>query len=138
MGKYDKRLETFEGKYASTIPSFIDNGINQDTIDFAKKLAKELTSFEKKEEFTSTQFRNFYGELKRIEMEKGDNYKSPSFFLLIPRLAYNIKRNGKEGHKPFLNMIELAHKRVDSPVKFNRFCDFIEAILAYFKYYGGK
>ncbi len=80
------------------IPPFreqwITIGIKGDAIDYADKLGQRLVQ----ERFTTSQIRNFYGELKRIQLKGIDNDKQKSaFHLLHPKLAYAAKRAEKSG-----------------------------------------
>lgn len=126
------------------IPPFreewITGGIKNDAIDYAEKLGQRLVS----ERFTTSQIRNFYGELKRIQL-KGirDEKQKAAFHLLHPKLAYAAKRSGGIGAQTFKTEILKAHKEVkidniDSEKRFQNFCDLCEAILAFHKASGGR
>ena len=131
-GAQDIPIPAFNGEWIRT-------GIKGPAIDYAEKLGQRLVN----EKFTTSQIRNFYGELKRIQLKgiKEDKQKS-SFHLLHPKLAYAAKRAGT-GANTFKTEILKAHKEVridepDSDSRFQNFCDLCEAILAFHKASGGK
>ena len=148
MGKqqnhYRNRTESVE------IPDFnrewIISGIKSDAIEYAEKLGKSLAD----EDFTTSQIRNFYGELKRIQLKGINDEKQKSAFLLLhPKLAYAAKRaekRGGAGASIFKTEILKAHKEVriedtdDNRIEmsFQNFCDLCEAILAFHKASGGR
>ncbi|MFN4298819.1 MAG: type III-A CRISPR-associated protein Csm2 [Thermaurantimonas sp.] len=119
---------------------WITNGMNQESDQFCEKFGKHLA---KEEKLTTTQLRNFYGELKRIQLNGVDKNKQ-SILLLRPKLAYNSARKSNEassnGGKKFYNALKNIFREVDLTNEkfFNNFISLIEAILAYHKYYGGK
>lgn len=129
-----------------SIPSFkkewIEHGIRADAIEYAERLGLAL----KNENFSTSQIRNFYGELKRIQM-KGIETNIPAFYLLHPKLAYAARRAEKndddKGANRFKNEILEAHKAVRMgdtgyEIRFQNFCDLCEAILAFHKASGGR
>lgn len=129
---------SFESKW-------ITEKIDKDCIDFAEKLGKEL----KDGKFTTSQFRNIYGELKRIQMA-GYAKEEVSFLLLKPKMAYAVKRmenrDNAEIIKKFHSTFDQAYKAVVSGTaqldeqgkRFDRLCSFMEAVLAYHKSFGGN
>ncbi|HMO40840.1 MAG TPA: type III-A CRISPR-associated protein Csm2 [Saprospiraceae bacterium] len=131
-----------------TLPKFesiwISEGIKHAAIEYAEALGTLL----KNQNFTTSQIRNFFGELKRIQL-KGIAGEQASFHLLRPKLAYAAARakktGGREsiGAETFKNAILEAHREVDIDnegyeKRFANFCDLIEAILAFHKAAGGK
>lgn len=130
---------------AIQVPSFqadwIVSGIKEDAVTYAEKLGEKLVE----ERFTTSQIRNFYGELKRIQLNGIEKHKS-SFHLLHPKLAYAAKRAEKTGGKganTFKLEILKAHKAVGIDnegfeKRFGNFCDLCEAILAFHKAHGGR
>ncbi len=117
-------------------PQWISEGVNQGTVTFADDLGKFL----KDNGLTTSQIRNVFGEIKRIQMKGFDNEKS-SFYLLKPKMAYAASRvDGKRGIgiNTFKKVFDLAHGQVDNEATYKNFVDFFEAILAYHKAYGGK
>jgi len=130
------------GKIPPFSPEWIKYKIDDDTILYAEDLGKKLVDGK----FTTSQFRNFYGELKRIEMGKIENNQT-AFLLLKPKLAYGTARAKKQskGHGPdlFKNEIFKAYDEVKIsqdgyPARFKNFCQIVEAILAFHKAEGGR
>jgi len=129
------------------VPAFqsdwIVTGIKKDAIEYAEKLGATL----KEEGFTTSQIRNFYGELKRIQLKGIEDAKArSSFHLLHPKLAYAAKRAEKKpgrGANRFKDEILKAHSAVnidndDYKHRFSNFCDLCEAILAFHKANDGR
>lgn len=124
-------------------PDWIETGIKEGAITYAENLGKRLVD----ERFTTSQIRNFYGELIRIKLNGIESAKNiASFHLLHPKLAYAAKRaekTGGRGATTFKDEILKAHKAVkidqpDAKNRFSYFCDLCEAILAFHKAYGGR
>lgn len=107
---------------------------------------------------TTSQMRNIFGEIKRIEAnlnfpsQKEENawekaYKEfkafkPQILLLYPKMAYNAARQLEKRRdsriKQFREVLEKALNVVDNQDQYKRFCQFVEGIVAYHKVYGGK
>ena len=86
---------------------------------------------------TTSQIRNIYGAVKKMQM-KGGELDTHKLLMLKPKLAYAAKRHGGgvDTLKDVLTQaIDLVGKDKE---KFSRFVDFFEAILAYHKFYGGN
>jgi len=84
---------------------------------------------------TTSQIRNAYGIVKKMEM--GD-FNEHEFTLLKPKLAYAAARARKDGAEQLKVVLTWAIDEVGSDeTKFARFVDFFEAILAYHKAAGG-
>ena len=86
---------------------------------------------------TTSQIRNIYGAVKKMQM-KGGELDTHKLLMLKPKLAYAAKRHGGgvDALKDVLTQaIDLVGKDKE---KFSRFVDFFEAILAYHKFYGGN
>ena len=131
---------------APQIPAFqadwIRSGINKAAVEYAEVLGQIL----KEKGFSSSQFRNFYGELKRIQLRGLDRNGVASFHLLSPKLAYAASRaSKKKGSGPqifkdqLLKLINATDVDQDGfEQRFTNFCQLVEAILAYHKAYGGR
>ena len=86
---------------------------------------------------TTSQIRNIYGAVKKMQM-KGGELDTHKLLMLKPKLAYAAKRHGS-GVETLKDVLTQAIDLVgDDSKKFNRFVDFFEAILAYHKAYDGR
>jgi CRISPR-associated protein Csm2 len=131
---------------------WIKSEFTDETIGFASWFGEYLTIGHDKYKLTTSQIRNVFGEIKRIQMRvagEASNLKAnkTDFLLLGPKIAYAAARAGKtdKSHKAldFKDVMTKAHNEVkpgtEGDIKrFENFCDFIEAILAYHKASGGK
>jgi CRISPR-associated protein Csm2 len=139
------KLSDFDSKW-------ISSGFTDDTIEFANWFGEQLTLGGEKLRLSTSQIRNVFGEIKRIQMRVAGessklNANRTDFLLLKPKIAYAAARAGKmddkHGALKFKEIMTKAHTEVklgttDDIKRFENFCDFIEAILAYHKAYGGK
>lgn len=117
---------------------WITTQITEDCIEFTERFGKHLEA----NKFTTSQIRNVYGEIKRIQMS-GFNEHKTDFLLLRPKMAYAAKRANSSGASDFEKILKKAHLAVASGTngdkkRFENFCDFAEAILAYHKAAGGR
>ena len=106
-------------------------------VEYAEKLAMDIC-----QDVSSSQIRNAYGTVKKLEMQSVfDNKSYRELLLLKPKLAYARGRSSKkEIFKKLEDTVSAAIDAVDvkEPETFKRFCNFFEAILAYHKAHGGK
>ena len=130
---------------------WITKGITDSAVGFAEEFGKYLCNpfqDQKTQQWkagnnamTTSQIRNIYGEIKRIQAKGFDKEKS-SFLLLRPKLAYaeaRVLQKSRESRiSDFRQIVEKAHQQVADEKHFQNFVDFFEATLAYHKYYGGK
>lgn len=116
--------------------SWIANEIDESFIEYAKEAGEELSS----KGLTSSQIRNVYGEIKRIQVSGGYTKHKTSFLLLKPKLAYNTGRStsGVAGISLFQKIFDKAWMSVSDDRTYNNFCDVMEAILAYHRAKEGK
>ncbi len=117
---------------------WITEGFEPQTVDYCENFAKEI----KNGGLTTSQIRNFFGEVKRIQMKGIQNEKN-AFYMLKPKLAYTAKRANKLGLDLFKDLMSKAHQAVISndenlEKKFKNYVDLLEAILAYHKAHGGN
>jgi CRISPR-associated protein Csm2 len=125
--------------------------ITEYNIDGAKKLVEYSDNFGKHlakvKKLKTTQIRNAYGSMKKLEMTGWNHQTAQSLLLLKPRLAYAAGRHGG-GVEDLKHVITKAIDFIfddeinkDEKMKkqsFQRFCQFFEAIVAYHKCYGGN
>jgi len=122
------------------IKSFIqsDNTAKQ-MVNYAEDLGKKISR-----NVSSSQIRNAYGTVKKLQMQSEFNEIAYRELLLLkPKLAYargRTERNKKPDFEKLEQALSSAIDAVDvkQPETFKRFCNFFEAILAYHKAYGGK
>lgn len=116
---------------------WIKSGADQPMIDFTEKVGTQLES----SKLTTSQFRNVYGELKRIQMSGYEKHKS-DFLLLQPKVAYAYARAKKdskgEGMDLFKEIFDELAKHVETEKDYNNFVAIFEALIAYHKAAGGK
>lgn len=113
-------------------PNVINQG-GADLVKAADAIGQELVG----RRLTTSQIRNIYGAVKKIQM-KGKEIDSHKLQMLKPKLAYAAKRHGG-GVDCLRNVLTQAIDMVgQDKQKFGRFVDFFEAILAYHKSYGGN
>ncbi len=111
----------------------IIRGNTKKLVDEAEKLGPEL----KKKNLTTSQIRNVFGSVKKMEMK---GFNENELLLLKPKLAYAANRPGaKPGTKDLKEILTTAINCVEGkPENFENFCNFFEAILAYHRAAGGK
>lgn len=93
-----------------------------------------LTRQLKNDDIKTTQLRKFFAAVKEINLEtktKTWNELKVKFFLLMPKLAYAKGR--KLISEDFYKLLESAMNKVQSKEDFNRFVEFLEAIVAFYK-----
>ncbi len=93
-------------------------------------LGKILASYEVG--LKATQLRRFYEAMLAIRGKK-----SASLMILKPQLAYAKARASRE-LTPFFIVVNPLMERVHDAEDFSRLVHFIEAIVAYHKYHGGR
>lgn len=134
-------------------PKWISEKIDTNTVDYMEKFGFYLCDKEKLNErpgfnaMTSTQLRNIYTEVKRIQSIALKDFQKEEvnikMILLRPKVAYAtakvLEKSYKNRIKDFRTVIELALKpAIKDEGSFKRFVQFFEGIIAYHKVYGGK
>jgi CRISPR-associated protein Csm2 len=106
--------------------------------EFLVRYAEQAGEFMAHNGLTNSKIRSIYGEIKRIQM--GEFAKEHSaFYLLKPKVAYALGRDERnEGLKFFKLVFDRCTQDVNDQQSYQNFCNFIEAILAYHKAYGGR
>ena len=116
----------------SKVKSFIvKDSTTKEMVIFAEKFGKE-----NHHKVTTSQIRNAYGSMKKLEMSGWGSQTQRELILLKPRLAYAADR-----HKRLEKLKNILHSAIDAvsdEASFRRFCQFLEAIVAYHKAAGGK
>ncbi|MGE5341730.1 MAG: type III-A CRISPR-associated protein Csm2 [Candidatus Omnitrophota bacterium] len=113
---------------------------------FGSDLAKDIKDGKKVKvaKLTTSQIRNFFGTVKKIEAKGFDPEGERAFLLLKPKLAYAAKR---AGNSKLNDLKDVLTKAIDMVIegddkgkqkRFDCFCNLFEAILCYHKAAGGK
>jgi CRISPR-associated protein Csm2 len=127
------------------IQNWIQNGITKDTVEKAKQYGEKLVNptSRRDDSLTTSQIRNVFGELRRIQLNGYKNEKT-AFLLIKPKLAYAVKRHRKKGIELFYELFSIGYDSVDTnkdeegTKHFENLMNFMEAVLAYHKFHGGK
>ncbi len=100
------------------------------------ELAERVGRLVKNQGLTTSQIRNIYGLVKKMEMK---GFNEHEMMMLKPKMAYAAARASGQGARTLSQVLSDAIDAVGSdPEKFPRFVDLFEAILAYHKEAGGK
>ncbi len=111
--------------------NWIKEGADANLPDFAEALGKYMAE----NGLTKSKIRSIYGEIKRIQMGKFEQ-ENASFFLLRPKVAYALGRDDKNrGLQLFKLIFDKVYPLVHDQKTYQNFCNLIEAILAYHKFY---
>lgn len=132
--------------YKEKIRNWIRNGINNDEpINFADSFGKYIA----KNNLTNSQIRNFFGELRRIQLLgyidlTTQKSQKTAFLMVKPKLAYAVQRHNNKGLRYFFEFFKIASDAVDKSndqegaKHFDNLMRLLEAILAYHRFHGGK
>lgn len=107
-------------------------------VKYAERLAIDI------KDISTSQIRNAYGTVKKLEMQREFTEKSYRELLLLkPKLAYARGRTEAKKKDTFKKLEDALSAAIDAvdvkqPETFKRFCNFFEAILAYHKAYSVK
>ncbi len=105
-------------------------------VDQAEQIGRALSGT-----LTKSQIRNIFGTVRQIQMNwTGEAQKAASYrqlLMLKPKINYQAARTREV--EPLADVLDKAIDYVeDNQVRFGRFVDFFEAILAYHTAEGGK
>lgn len=106
--------------------TWITSGADARMVIYADNVGKLL------KKLSRSQFRNIYGEIKRIEM-KGFKNELTAFHMLKPKVAYAYARDKKIAI--FKYIFDKAYGKVSDDKTYRNFCNLMEAILAYHRLY---
>ncbi len=127
-----------------SLKKIIQQGDAEELNNYAEELGKEFTTRKGREkELSTSQIRNILDEIQRIPLPTGEKREEKfkevknKLHLLRPKLAYAAGRH-RGRVKDFREVVEAAIKLVTEPEHFKNFRNFIEAIVAYHRYHGGK
>jgi CRISPR-associated protein Csm2 len=143
-------MGSFSNKFKK---EWIEAEINDDCIQFMEDFGLFLCDKKNAEErfpgfkaVTTSQMRNIFSEVKRIEVKviNEEQYeKNRSHILLLrPKIAYNTARVlASKRDSKMIDLREVLEKgllAIKDYQQFKRFSQFFEGIIAYHKVYGGK
>ncbi len=105
--------------------------------------ADELGEFLVQQNLTKTQIRKFLDAVIRVKNFRGDTDYRAQAMLMKPKLAYAVgrtkdERKGINPVEPLMKVLSPCIDRIHDQNDFERLAQFVEAIVAYHKYYGGK
>lgn len=149
----DKKFKNDKNKKENAASEkIIEPGIDIDKImaDYKTLVdkANEVGLYLKNTEVKSSQFRRIFNHIKQTQtkLNKDDKEKSSdneitgdslkALLLIKPKMAYTAGRH--PNLKYLYNLIVEFIDKIKTINDFTKFCDFIEATLAYHKYHGGK
>lgn len=132
----------------------IEDKLSNDAVEFTRIFGKYLADLEYNDKWkkvgagrnalTTSQLRNFFGEIRRIQM-KGFHRHTSDFYMLKPKLAYATARVLKDKRnnriKDFSEVLTILINKVvetEKPAHFQNFVKFLEATVAYHKQFGGQ
>jgi CRISPR-associated protein Csm2 len=108
----------------------IKEGNAKELNEFAKKKGEELV----KEKLSTSQIRAVLSEIQRIH-----EFDKNKLQLIRPKLAYAAGRHAKiKGVRIFQELVDKAIEMVEDQETFENFRNFVEAIVAYHRYFGGE
>jgi len=121
---------------AGRLAQAVQKGIDNQFISWAEDFGDEI-----KEKVTTSQIRNIYGTVKRLEMET--EVDLAKVLLLKPRIQYARARNKglnelAEELCSAIDAIDEGETSAEKQERFRRFAQGFEAILAYHRAAGGK
>ncbi len=142
--RFEESSPAFLDEMKLKMPGWITKGITKDTVTYAEKLGQYL----KKQKYSSSQIRNIFGEIKRLEMQGWSKTTETSLLLFKPKLAYGAARQSmKDSKEAASNLTEILKTGIDSIIDseennketaLKNFSQIFEAVLAYHKAFGGK
>lgn len=129
------------------LKKIIEEGDAEELNNYAEELGKlfkeplkyrdERNREKTEKELSTSQIRNILDEIQRISPKDEINNIKNKLHLLRPKLAYAAGRH-KGRVKEFREVVEEAIKYIQNQDHFKNFRNFIEAIVAYHRYYGGE
>lgn len=126
------------GENGNWIEKILD-GDMRTMVNRAEVIARDELLKDRNDKVTTSQIRNIFGMVKRLEMNRDDPAVYQHLILIKPKLAYVAGRHNRiSGLKYLRDILGKAIDLVgDDAVRFQNFCRFFEAILAYHKAHGG-
>lgn len=121
---------------------WITDGLDSEATKNADEMGLQL----KNAGVSTSQIRNVFGEIKKIQALGLDKKEKGRLVMITPKLAYAVGRAGKREKgalEDLMKNVEVAVSAVEKSEKnrnecFNRFVDYMEAVVAYHRYHGGS
>lgn len=132
---------------------WIKEGVDAECVDFMEDLGLFLCDKKNKNEkfpgfkaVTTSQLRNIFSEVKRIDVRLKDDTafekNQSEIHLLRPKIAYNTARvlssRRDSNMQVFREILDKAILSISERKHFNHFSQFLEGVIAYHKVYGAK
>jgi CRISPR-associated protein Csm2 len=122
------------------------SSLSVEAVNEAENLGQKLAPENPKDfnAMTSSQLRKFFGELKKIQLEAkvqtDQEFKPLKVKLLKPKLAYAKGRAPSRDNRIgiFYTEVGVAIDAIQTRQHLLNFVDWIEAVVAYHKFYGGN
>lgn len=137
---YPKEQPTVPIPDSSVIKSIIVDGDPETLVQWAEDIGRAIAR-----QVTTSQIRNVFGTARQIQLRWPNDPEGAyrDAVLLRPKLSYFAKREGRgmeDLRKILTPALELVSQgpEAERQVRFNRFIDFFEAIVAFHKAYGGN
>lgn len=131
LDKFKTMQELYKGK-----------SFDKQNVEVLLPLLENFGKYLKNVELRSSQIRKFFdavkniqNELRRREVSNGEIRQR--VFRLKPALAYATARQRNQ-LQSFTDIMYLAMDKIENKKDFDYFVEFLEAIVAYHKYHGGK
>lgn len=137
----EKNKKAYEGLLSFNDLKAILDGDSGRLVSKAESIASKTQEGPKDKRLSSSQIRNVYGTVKKMEMTWDSQKDIGRLILLKPKLAYAAGRNPKIKGLALIkdvlsDSIDLVAENTEK--RFDNFCRFFEAILAYHRAEGGK
>lgn len=125
-----------------TLERIIAQGEPEILVKWAEDIGRAIAR-----QVTTNQLRNVFGTARQIQLRWPTDAQSAyrDAVLLRPKLGYLARRERGRGMEdlqrilvPALEVMSQGKDLTEQQVRFNRFVDFVEAIVAYHKAYGGN
>ncbi|MBN2444946.1 MAG: type III-A CRISPR-associated protein Csm2 [Spirochaetales bacterium] len=147
---YEWNLKTGESIYKKIFEEYTDTSQLKDLLDGERLVvfAYALGRVASQAGLKITQIRRFYESIliikakltiKKSSFKKGEDFKTmiPDILNLKPLLAYTQARHTRQ-LEPFFIIVNPLLDTIRDSVDFDKFIQFIEAVVAYHKYCGGR
>lgn len=121
-------------KIESKKGTLYDSLTADELVEYAEKMGKYLRAMYLK----TAQIRKILDAVNKIKATTDSkNFNREEIVLLKPKLAYSAGRQEQQV-RPLMNVLTPCIDKVYNYLDFKRFAQFLEAIIAYHKYYGGR